>query len=164
MPTRGLTHRQKFFVLEYLVDLDGKHAALRAGYSESCAEAQASTLLRRPEIATAIREAMDERARRTGITADRVIEEYARIAFADMRLFVDWDGEGARIKDAASLSDEAASALAAIADLPPLAGKRGKRGRRVTLTLFDKKRALDSLALILGLDVAKPRADADETV
>jgi len=39
-----LRERQKRFVEEYLVDLNGKQAAIRTGYSEATAEQQASRL------------------------------------------------------------------------------------------------------------------------
>ena len=41
-----LTPRQQLFVMEYVVDLNGKQAAIRAGYSTHTAEVQASSRLR----------------------------------------------------------------------------------------------------------------------
>ena len=46
----ALTPRERKFVHEYLVDLNGKDAAIRAGYSEKTAASQASRLLRKPEV------------------------------------------------------------------------------------------------------------------
>lgn len=42
---KEITDKQKRFVDEYLIDLNGKQAAIRAGYSEKTAEVQASRLL-----------------------------------------------------------------------------------------------------------------------
>ncbi len=159
MPTHRITFRQQIFIQEYLVDLDGTNAAIRAGYSPKAARQYGAYLIRRPDIAAAIQKEMDDRAARLGITPERIIEEYAKIAFADMRRLVDWDDDGVGIKDAGAISDEAAAALASIASLPPATGKSGKRGARFVVTTFDKKRALDSLALLLG--VALPRRDTD---
>lgn len=145
-----MTPRQQFFVLEYLIDLDAKHAAIRAGYSPRNGQAHASRLLRRPEIANAIREAMAERARRTGITEERVLEEYARIAFANMRLIADWGPEGIWLKQSSELPDETAAAIAFIADLT------GQSKRGLTVKTFDKRKALECLARILGLNVVEP--------
>jgi hypothetical protein len=36
-------------------------------------------------------EEVEARAARLGITPERVLEEYARIAFADLRRIVEWD-------------------------------------------------------------------------
>ena len=157
MAARGITFRQRFFIQEYLIDLDGKNAAIRAGFSPTSAKQYTACLLRRPEIAAEIQNEMDARAARLGITPERIIEEYAKIAFADIRLLADWDDDGVRIKDAGAISDEAAAALASIATIGSPQSKRG----RVRLVTFDKQRALDSLALILGLDVAAPRRDTD---
>jgi len=43
--TSDLTDRQKFFCMEYLKDLNGTQAAIRAGYSAKTAMEQASRLL-----------------------------------------------------------------------------------------------------------------------
>ncbi len=66
----ALTPRQRRFVEEYLIDLDAKHAAIRAGYSP-LTKAMPHKLLRNPEVARAIGEAMAARAKRTGITRER---------------------------------------------------------------------------------------------
>ncbi len=70
--------RQRRFVDEYLIDLDGKHAAIRAGYAASDAKNRACRFLKTPEIANAIAAAMAERSRRTGNKPERVLEELAR--------------------------------------------------------------------------------------
>ena len=78
MPTSrtddGLTQKQSRFVHEYLIDLNGKQAAIRAGYSPRTAESQGSTLLRNPKVAEAVQRAMDDRAMRVQETADSVLE------------------------------------------------------------------------------------------
>jgi phage terminase small subunit len=144
-----MTPRQRFFVLEYLIDLNGEQAAIRAGYVPSNARSQAARLMSYPEVAAAIRTEMAERAQRTGITAERVIAEYARIAFADMgSLADDWDVDKVLYKPSAELSDEAAAIIAYIAELA------GPEGHRLEVKTFDKRRALESLARIFGLNVA----------
>lgn len=49
-----LTKRQKRFVEEYLIDLNARQAAIRAGYSPKTASEQASRLLANVKIQTAI--------------------------------------------------------------------------------------------------------------
>lgn len=46
-PHTPLTQKQRLFVAEYLVDLNQKEAAIRAGYSPRTADAQASSLLKK---------------------------------------------------------------------------------------------------------------------
>lgn len=51
---KELRGKQRQFVLEYLKDLNGKRAAIRAGYSEKTAEVQASQILRILKVAEAV--------------------------------------------------------------------------------------------------------------
>src|SRR5262249_27080519 len=77
--------RQQFFVLEYLIDLDARAAAIRAGYAPDSAQRQAARLLRQPAISGAIHRAMAERAQRVGITRENVLDEYAKLVFIEMQ-------------------------------------------------------------------------------
>lgn len=88
----ALTPKQSLFVKEYLVDLNATQAAIRAGYSENRADAMGHENLRKPEIAAAIQEAMDERGKRTGVTADRVLKEIERLAMFDPSDLIDVKG------------------------------------------------------------------------
>jgi phage terminase small subunit len=139
-----LNPRQLLFVEQYLIDLNGKEAAIRAGYSGTRAAARGYALLQRPEIRAAIAAAMARRAARTEITPERVLEEYARIAFSDWRHFADWGPKGARFAAARDLSPEDTPAIAELVDAGPT------RGGLRRLKLFDKQAALTSLARILA--------------
>lgn len=75
--------RRALFVKEYLVDLNGRRAAIRAGYSPSTARAIAHELLATDEVKAAVQKAMDERAARLGIAADTVLKRWWDIANAD---------------------------------------------------------------------------------
>lgn len=68
-----LTDKQKLFIKEYLVDLNGTQAAIRAGYSEDTANVIASENLTKPYIKEAIQKAMDKRVKKTEITAEYVL-------------------------------------------------------------------------------------------
>ena len=98
----------------------------------------------------------EARAARLGITPDRVLQEYRRIAFANLRRIVDWDGEGLEVKPAEHLSDEDTAAVAEIV----AAATTGKPYR---VKLHDKKAALDAIARYLGmLPPAKPAPYQDK--
>lgn len=75
--------REDVFVTEYLVDLNGRQAAIRAGYSPQSARQTASELLATPRVQEKVQAAMDARAERTGITADAVLKRLNAIANAD---------------------------------------------------------------------------------
>lgn len=69
-----LTPKQLAFCNEYLIDLNGTQAAIRAGYSEKTANEQASRLLANVSVANFIQLNMNKRAEKTGITAEYVLE------------------------------------------------------------------------------------------
>ncbi len=97
-----LREKQQLFVDEYLIDLNGTQAAIRAGYSAKTANEQASRMLTNVSIQQAISEKMAERSKRTGVNQDRVVQELAKIAFLKMTDVVDHNG---KIKDDASEDD-----------------------------------------------------------
>lgn len=72
-PPKRLTAKQQAFVNEYIVDLNATQAAIRAGYSEDTAYSIGSENLTKPEIEAAVQSAMDQRSKRTCITADYVL-------------------------------------------------------------------------------------------
>lgn len=79
--TKKLTPKQERFCQEYLVDMIGTQAAIRAGYSSRGAEVQASNLLRNPKVSQRLTELRTEQEKRVEITADAVIKEIASIGF-----------------------------------------------------------------------------------
>ncbi len=91
MAKRQLSEQRQRFVDEYLIDLNGTQAAIRAGYSPKTAQEQSSRLLSNVMVQEAISKAMAERSKRTGINQDRVVLELAKIAFVKMTDVVDPD-------------------------------------------------------------------------
>lgn len=81
-----ITAKQARFVEEYLLDANVREAARRAGYNEMVGY----RLMRRPEVAEAIRRDQDARATRMQVSADRVVAELAAIAFSDISRVVSW--------------------------------------------------------------------------
>lgn len=73
--TNELTPKQQAFVREYLLDLNATQAATRAGYSPDTARQIGSENLSKPDIQEAIGIAMTERAKRTQITSDYVLQK-----------------------------------------------------------------------------------------
>lgn len=71
--TSRLTPKQEAFCLEYLVDLNGTQAAIRAGYSKKTAEAAGSRLLRNVKVTARIQQLRNEQQKRVEVTADYVL-------------------------------------------------------------------------------------------
>lgn len=65
--------KQDRFIEEYIIDLNATQAAIRAGYSEKTAQEQSSRLLSNVIIKQKIQVLLDERSKRTNITADYVL-------------------------------------------------------------------------------------------
>jgi len=68
-----MTPRQARFIDEYLIDLNGRQAAIRAGYAEKAAAQTASLLLARADIRAAIETAMKVRSEEIGTNAAWVL-------------------------------------------------------------------------------------------
>lgn len=108
------------------------------------------------EIATATAtefEDVRERAARIGVTVDKVLQEYARIAFADLRHILSWDETGLRVKEHLSRRD-----AAPIAEIGTAASGNGP----VRIKLYDKKAALDAIARYLGMFATTQRRQEDD--
>jgi phage terminase small subunit len=146
----GLSAKQQRFVEEYLVDLNATQAAIRAGYAEKTAAEQACRMLTKAKIADAVTAGRAALSNRTGVSAQRVIEEYRRIAFANMRDFAHWSGQDAGFIDSETLTDEQHAVIAEVAAEEIQVGAEVVK-RKVKLKLHDKMKALDALSKHLGL-------------
>ena len=146
-----MTKKQKRFVEEYLIDLNATQAAIRAGYSPETAGAIGAENLKKPEIKSRIDKAMAERSRRTGVNADRVIRELARIGFARLTDVV--DPETAEIRRDASEDD--------LACIQSVKVKPGEFGTEREVKMYDKRAALVDLGKHLGIFNDRLRLDAD---
>lgn len=89
----AINPRYARFAQEYAVDGDGQAAAIRAGFPPKGAKSKASQLLARPEVKAEIERFVAQRAEKTGVKLDRVLEELALIAFIDPKDFYDADGD-----------------------------------------------------------------------
>lgn len=146
-----LSPKQLRFCEEYLVDLNATQAAIRAGYSKKTACEQGSRLLAKVKVQAAIRERKKELQEKTDITQERVLREYAKIAFFDPRKLFHDNGQP---KDITVLDDDTAGALAGLDVLEEYEGSGRDRefvGYTKKYKIADKLRALDALGKHLGL-------------
>ena len=143
--SRPLTVKQAKFVSEYLVDLNARQAAIRAGYSKRSAAVIGHENLNKPYIASAIAVAVARREKRTEITQDRVLLEYARIAFADMDTYVTWGPGGVTLNESSELPVGASAAVSEVTESVT------EKGNTVRFKLHDKQAALGMLAKHLGM-------------
>jgi phage terminase small subunit len=144
-----LTPKQERFVAEYLIDLNATQAAIRAGYSKKTAEQQGYENLRKPEIAAAVSAGKSRQLDLADLSAVRVLEELRRLGFSDLAVAFDDQGSLLPIRQ---VPIETRAALASVkVTKKNLTAGDGKTEDVVELRLWDKPRALESLAKHFGL-------------
>lgn len=136
-----MTKKQKLFIEEYLIDLNATKAAIRAGYSSETAYSIGSENLKKPEIRARIDKAMAERSKRTGINQDRVLQELAKIGFANIRDVVDLGT--AKVLPQAKEED--------LACIQSIKVKPNEWGIEREVKMYDKKAALVDIGRHLGM-------------
>jgi phage terminase small subunit len=102
----GLSPKRLRFCQEYLVDLNGTQAAIRAGYSPRSANEQAARMLAQVSVAQYVQSQMDKRAAKLEVKAEDVLRDLDRIAHADIRKLFANDGT---VKPPAEWPDDVAS-------------------------------------------------------
>lgn len=137
-----MTQKQKRFIEEYLIDLNATQAAIRAGYSPDTAKSIGSENLTKPDIQARIARAMAERSRRTGVNADRVVMELAKIAFVNAKDVIDSDT--ATVRPDALPEDTAAIQSVKVKTF-------GEDGLEREIKMADKLKALELLGKHLGM-------------
>jgi phage terminase small subunit len=152
-----LTLKQEAFAQTY-IETGNASEAYRRSYStlrfkSTSIEVNASKMLNHAKVSLRIAELRQALAKRNEITEDKIIQEYAKIAFADMSTYAKWGAHGVDMTDSSELSAEQTAAISEVT------GTRTDKGSAVKFKLHDKKGALDSLAKILGYDKADPRGE-----
>lgn len=140
-----LTVKQKRFIEEYLIDLNATQAAIRAGYSPHTAKEIGYENLNKPHIRARVDKAIAERSKRTGINADRVLIELARIGLINPGKLINFDK--ATVREDAADDDLAAVQSVKVKTIPTEDGDIVEREVR----LYDKNRALELLGKHLGM-------------
>ena len=146
---KKLAPKRFAFVQEYIKDLNGAQAAIRAGYSPRSSRATSTRLLTDASIQESIQEYKEMAANRSQVTVDRIVEEYRRIAFANTPDGIKVRGGWVYITDTDDLTPEQQAAIAEI--------HQTKDGVRVKF--HDKTKALDSLGKHLGMFTDKVQVE-----
>ena len=151
---KKLTAKQKRFADEWLIDFDATRS-YKVAYpnckKDETAAAAGARLLRNVKVAEYIEKRMRDREKRTEISQDRVLKEYARLGFFDPRKLFNEDGSP---KSIVELDDDIAAAIAGLDVIEIWEGKGEDRhfvGYLKKYKLADKKGALDSVARHLGM-------------
>lgn len=158
MKVKTLTPKQVRFVEEYLVDNNATQAAIRAGYAERTANEQGSRLLAKSNVQALVEQKRGALAKKTEVSAERVIAEYCKVAFADMANYVMIDQKSGEVRlDFGKIPAGGTAAIAEITQEEYMdgAGDDARPVKRTKFKLYDKLRALDALGKHLGLFIEK---------
>lgn len=146
--------RYKEFAHQYLFDFKAiaayRRCNFKVGENKASDSAAASKLLSTPEVQEYIREFAEERQRRLIVKVDRIVEEQARIAFADIRNYFTWDAGEIVLKDSAMLDENASRAIERL-EMTTHESPMGEVTKRVKIKLHSKAAALEALAKHLGM-------------
>lgn len=148
----ALTEQKKRFADRYFETLKGSQSAIDAGYSEATSRQIAHNLLQEPEVEEYLSHLRSDMASRHGVSKERLIAEYAKIAFFDIREIYDTDGGLINVKQ---LDDKSAGAISSIKSTEEWGedseGNKIITGTNKEVKIFDKIRALQDLGKHLGL-------------
>ena len=147
--SQKLTVKQEMFCKEFLVDLNGTKAAIRAGYSPKTAHVIANENLRKPYIQKMIQKLMDKRSTRVEITADRVLKELAAIGFSNIGDYLEFGPGRLALQESEKLTREQLSCISEVSKLT------SKQGTTVRFKLHGKESALELLGKHLDIFAGK---------
>lgn len=144
-----LDDQQRQFCREFLVDCNPKKAAQRCGAGSGWGIRQLENPLVCAEIAR-LRQSLIERAE---VTVESIVEELAKIGFANAGDFFDWGPGGVRVLDKTDLTPAQTAAVAEVSET------RTKEGGTIRVKLHDKPAALTQLGRHLGMFTDKVEVD-----
>lgn len=155
---RDLSAQQTQFANEYMVDFNATRAAVRAGYSTRSAASQGQRLLKNAKVAALIDRLRADLARQTGITAERVLAELGKIAFADAGDYFTWGPGGVTLVDSEDLSPAQRAAVVSVSETTT------EHGGTIKLVTADKLSALEKIGRHLGMFHDHVRIDPSDAL
>lgn len=166
MADKELTDMQEIFCQEYLKDLNGTQAAVRAGYAENSANEQASRLLANANISERVQMLMQSRAKRIEIDSDMILKELLLLAKTDLSNAYDENGNLKNVQDMPEEVRRAISGIKVFEEFEGFGKDRVKIGEVRELKFWDKPRALELLGKHLKLftEVVKIEGKIEQSV
>ncbi len=137
--------RDERFAREYVIDLNGEQAAIRAGYAPKSAKVTASRLLTKANVKARIAELAKQHADKLDLKAEKVLRELSLMAFSNMMDYIKTNAEGDAFIDLSALTRDQTAAIQEIT-----VEETGKV-TRTKLKLADKREPLELLGRHLRL-------------
>lgn len=149
----SLTRMQQDFVEYYLVSLNATEAAIKAGFSEKTARAQASKLLTKVNIKAVIEERRKIKMEEIHLEQDKVLAEVAAILFARLDEVIFWSSDAVSFKELEDIPMHARKAIKKITVRTVTRTNDGGESSETTRTveMHDKVRAAEFMGKYFGL-------------
>jgi phage terminase small subunit len=148
----NLTKKQQLFIFEYLKQGNGTKAVIAAGYSEHGAAAAGTRLLKNVKVSAEISREREKLCEELHISAKRVLNGLATLAFFDIRKFYRENGS---LKSVPELDDQTQAALCGM-KIEKLyehcgEGRAQQKGTLTKIKVADRGRNLERLGRHLKL-------------
>lgn len=146
---KGLTALQERFALEYVKDFNATRAyqACKPHVSAKTAGVEGYRLLKNPSVQAAAQAARERIANKLELSAERTMQEIARLAYFDPRKLFDPEGNPLSLD---KLDDDTAAAIAGV-EVVTVGNADMGFGEVRKIKISDKNAALEKAAKILGL-------------
>jgi phage terminase small subunit len=128
----GLPPKRELFVLHYLQTYNKKQAAIKAGFSTRSANSRGNECLLDPRVHEAITRIKTVMSKSLYLSARDIVDEYIKVAFADITDYVEFDKQTVNLKDSEQVDGSLITEV-----------KQGRDG--ITIKLADKMKALERL-------------------
>jgi phage terminase small subunit len=146
MDAGKITPKQAEFCRQYMVDFNGKQAAIRAGYSPKAAEFQAARMLRYDKVQDYLTKLQAEARAMTDITKEEILAELASILRAKISDYLYFNGYQIAFKSFDQLTEPQIKAIESI--------KENRYGE-IELKLHGKSWTIEKICKILGFDATQ---------
>jgi phage terminase small subunit len=145
----AMDHR---FIAEYLVDMNGTKAALRAGFVGTSAADWAYRRLKHPVVQRIVRQSIDDAAADAEVRIDKILKELAAIGFSNIQDFIDSNGQ---------IDLEVDSERFAAVESVSIHESESEKGRQrsTRIKMHNKLGALEKMAKYLGAIQDKVEVD-----
>ena len=130
-----LTEKEKLFCkyLVYETNYIQKEAAIKAGYSESCAAKSGSDMMSKPKIKKEVYRLKSRLTDKFKITKEKIVKELASIAFSNIENHVSFDNITVKLHSSDTTDNRAIKEV-----------KQGEKGN-ISISMYDKHNALKTL-------------------
>ena len=140
------------FVRALVAGKTQKQAAIAAGYSPRTADSQASQILKQPKVQALLKRLLNKADAKAIVTRERIQNELAVMAFADIKDYVTIGSEGeVTVKTFDAMPKGASRAIQSVEEVRRIMGSGEGDGKNVVLEVRTKLRHHDKLGSLKEL-------------